>query len=92
VVWFGENLPGDTWQKAEQACAASGCLLVIGTSASVYPAAGLIQLARRRGASIILVNTQQSDASHLADVELLGPSGALLPQLLDGLDLNSPSI
>lgn len=91
VVWFGESLPQDAWQAAEQVCATSGCLLVIGTSASVYPAAGLIQLSRRRGARIILVNTQSSDASHLADVELLGPSGAILPELLAGLTLASPT-
>ncbi len=92
VVWFGESLPDTAWTAAEALCAATGCLLVIGTSASVYPAAGLIQLARRRGARIILVNTQPSDASHLADVELIGPSGQLLPQLLEGLSLASPPL
>lgn len=92
VVWFGESLPQNAWTAAEALCAATGCLLVIGTSASVYPAAGLIQLARRRGARIILVNTQPSDASHLADVELIGPSGQILPELLNGLSLASPAL
>ena len=69
-------------QAAETQCTACDVLLVIGTSAVVYPAAGLISLAKTRGASVIIVNTQPSDASELADVELLGPAGEHLPALL----------
>jgi NAD-dependent SIR2 family protein deacetylase len=61
-------------------------LLVIGTSAVVYPAAGLIGLARQAGAKIILINTQRSLASPMADVELIGRAGAVVPRLL----LNQP--
>jgi NAD-dependent deacetylase len=82
VVWFGESLPEAVWTAAETACAACDTLLVVGTSAVVYPAAGLIRLARRRGARIIIVNTQASEASALADIELTGPSGEWLPRLL----------
>jgi len=46
VVWFGETLPDTAWQQAESLASHRDCLLVIGTSASVYPAAGLIHLAR----------------------------------------------
>ncbi len=42
VVWFGESLPLDAWAAAESSCVATDVLLVIGTSAVVYPAAGLI--------------------------------------------------
>jgi NAD-dependent deacetylase len=82
VVWFGEMLPLDAWSDAEAACAACDVLLVIGTSAAVHPAAGLIGLAKAAGASIIIVNTEPSEASYLADVELLGPAGKILPGLL----------
>jgi len=82
VVWFGEVLPGDAWERAERACSGCDALLVIGTTASVYPAAGLISIAKGAGASIIIVNTKASEASHLADVELLGPAGEIVPQLL----------
>lgn len=92
VVWFGETLPQHAWEQAETLCRNSECLLVVGTSASVYPAAGLIQVARHQGARIIVVNTQPNDASHLADVELIGPSGQLLPPLLNELDLQSPTL
>ena len=56
--------------------------LVIGTSAVVYPAASLIQYTKSHGGKVIIINTQASGASHLADVELIGPCGEILPQLL----------
>ncbi len=82
VVWFGEALPADVWASAERACAECDALLVIGTSAVVYPAAGLIGLAKAHGASIVIVNLEPSGASGLADVELLGPAGDIVPQIL----------
>lgn len=81
VVWFGESLPPEAWQQAEDACAECDALLVIGTSAEVYPAAGLIGLAKAGGARIIIVNTEPSEASHLADVELIGKAGEIVPEL-----------
>ena len=89
VVWFGETLPDGAWQRAEALVRSCDCLLVIGTSASVYPAAGLIHMARNNGARILVINTQPSDASHLADIELTGPSGQWLPQLLQDMNLHS---
>lgn len=89
VVWFGEALPEQAWQTSEQLCRDIDALLVVGTSASVYPAAGLIQIAKHAGAAIIIVNTQPSDASHMADYELIGKSGEILPRLLEGLQLKS---
>ncbi len=82
VVWFGETLPTEAWAQAEQACAACDVLLVVGTSAAVYPAAGLIGLAKSAGARIVIVNTQPSEASALADFELLGKAGDIVPKLL----------
>lgn len=83
VVWFGEMLPADAWQRAEAACRSCEVLLVIGTSGVVYPAAGLVMLAKSAGARIIIVNTEPSGASELADVELLGRAGEIIPRLLN---------
>lgn len=90
VVWFGEPLPADAWSAAEQACASCQALLVIGTSAVVYPAAGLIELARSRGAAVVVVNTEPGAASRLADVEILGPAGEVVPAILAARPLQSP--
>src|SRR5262249_41341423 len=83
VVWFHEALPEDVWLEAERAVEDCQCFLVIGTSAIVYPAAGLIGLARTSGARIIEVNLTRTEASACADVGLYGPSGQILPQLIE---------
>ena len=46
VVWFGEMLPAGALERAAAAIRDCDLLLVIGTSGVVYPAAGLVQLAR----------------------------------------------
>lgn len=85
IVWFGEMLPMDVWEQAAQATAECDVFLVIGTSAVVYPAAGLIAAARQVGARVIEINLAATDASDLADVTLLGRSGDLLPKVVERL-------
>jgi NAD-dependent deacetylase len=85
IVWFHETLPEDMWIEAENAALTCQCLLVVGTSGAVYPAAGLVVLARRAGARVIEVNLERTPASDLMDISLLGPSGLVLPRLLESL-------
>jgi NAD-dependent deacetylase len=85
VVWFHEMLPQDVWLQAEEAARRCQCFLVIGTSAVVYPAAELVPLARDHGAKVIEINLTRTDASSYADVTLCGPSGQILPQLVERL-------
>lgn len=85
VVWFHEMLPQEIWARAEEAVRTCDCFLVIGTSAVVYPAAGLIFLAQERGAKVIEINIAATDASKSVHVSLRGPSGVILPELLQRL-------
>ncbi len=85
VVWFEEALPWDVWQRGEDAVQTCDCFLLVGTSAVVYPAAGLIDTARINGAAVIEVNLARSAASGRVDVLLLGSSGTLLPELIQRL-------
>src|ERR1035438_10115669 len=82
VVWFGEPLPDGMMKEAEHAAASAQVALVIGTSAVVYPAAGLIPYARQAGAKVIEINTEETAASAQVDCALRGPAGELLPLLL----------
>ena len=82
VVWFGEALPSEVWREAEQATSGAQVLLVVGTSALVYPAASLAPLALRRGAKVIEVNTDATPFTSQVDCSLRGPSGEILPQLV----------
>lgn len=83
VVWFGEALPEPVWAAATAAIEQCDLLLVVGTSAAVYPAAGLIEVARRRGASVICVNPEDAVTSG-ADVFLRATAAETLPLLLNG--------
>jgi len=81
VVWFGEPLPEGMMKEAEHAVAAAQVFLVIGTSAVVYPAAGLIPFAKQAGAKVIEINLEATAWSAAADCALHGPAGDWLPQL-----------
>lgn len=82
VVWFGEALPPQVWRDAEQAARSADLFLVIGTSAVVYPAAGLVAIAKSSGARVVEINIAESGLSDSIDEFLKGPSGELLPQLI----------
>jgi len=82
VVWFGEPLPQDVWREAEHAASQADVFLVVGTSALVYPAAGLISYAQQNGAAVIEVNLEQTAFSDSVDVALRGPAGEILPQII----------
>lgn len=85
IVWFGEGLDDDVWSAAMNAAHECDVFLVVGTSAVVHPAASLIPIARRKGASVIEVNLTPTEASVYADVGLYGPSGVMLPKLVERL-------
>ncbi|MCE9562647.1 MAG: NAD-dependent deacylase [Planctomycetes bacterium] len=90
IVWFGEGLPNDIWEPSLIAAYECDVLLVVGTSAVVHPAASLIPVAkgRRQGpvAKVIEINLTPTEASKFADVGLYGPSGEVLPKLLERLN------
>jgi NAD-dependent deacetylase len=83
VVWFQEPLPINLWLQAETVTANCDVFLIIGTSAIVYPAAGLTKIATQANASVIEVNLNRTPASELATVSLTGRSGVILPKILD---------
>ncbi len=82
VVWFGESLPPGEWERAVEASAHAQLFMVIGTSSTVYPAAGLAQIAREAGARVAVVNPETAAVDGIADWVLRGPSGKLLPRFL----------
>jgi len=82
VVWFGEALPEGAWERAHEAAARAEVFLVIGTSAMVYPAAGLVQIACHSGARVAIVNPDPTPADEFADWILRGPAGEILARLL----------
>jgi NAD-dependent deacetylase len=82
VVWFGEPLPQDVLERAFAAAQQCDLFLTIGTSALVYPAAGLPEVAAARGTPVIEINTEETPFTRTATHHLCGPSGRILPQLV----------
>jgi len=80
VVWFGESLRAGDVEAAAQA-AACDVFLTIGTSAVVYPAAGLVHEARRQGAFTAEVNLEETAASSMVDLAIQGGAEQILPLL-----------
>jgi NAD-dependent deacetylase len=80
VVWFGEGLPADIWVQSERAMQESDLIMVIGTSAVVYPAAGLVGLAGEAGVPIVEINPEPALQNQA--ITLQGTAAEVLPELL----------
>jgi NAD-dependent protein deacetylase/lipoamidase len=90
VVWFEEMLPAGALHAAEDAARRCDLLLVVGTSAEVYPAAGLPRLARAAGASVVEINPEPTPITASADFSLRGRAGAVLPALVSAAWPDAP--
>lgn len=90
VVWFGEALPIGVMEQAERLTAEAEIFIAIGTSAAVYPAAGLVDIARFRGGrggrrgcgQTVEINKEATTVSTNVDWSLRGESGRILPELV----------
>ena len=81
VVLFGEMLPAGAFEFAAQHAADCDVCLVIGTSALVYPAAGLPEIAKSAGAFVCEINPEPTPLSNLCDEAISGRAGEVLPLL-----------
>lgn len=81
VVLFGEMLPVGAFEKATLKAANCDLFFIVGTSALVYPAAGLTEIAKSNGAYLVELNPEETPMSDYCDESLRGKAGELLPQL-----------
>lgn len=84
IVWFYEMLPDGAMERAVEAVERCDLFVAAGTSATVYPAAGLIEIARQAGATVVEVNPDAAAISRSSH-GLVGPSGVVLPRLTEEL-------
>ncbi|MBV8531467.1 MAG: NAD-dependent deacylase [Candidatus Eremiobacteraeota bacterium] len=85
IVWFGESLPAAVWREAERAAARADVILVVGTSAVVYPAAALATHYNDR-AVVAEINPEETAISDRAHHALRGTAAGLLPQIVGALE------
>ncbi|MGA7615016.1 MAG: NAD-dependent deacylase [Thermoanaerobaculia bacterium] len=81
VVWFGEMLPPGVFEAAADAVSRADLLLIVGTSGTVYPAAGLAAYLEH-GTSIEL-NIASTELSSRCDVAIAGKAAEILPRLVE---------
>ena len=79
VVLFGEMLPPGAFERAAHEAEHCEICFVVGTSAVVYPAASIPEIARAAGAYVVEVNPEPTPLSHLCAEVLTGKAGEILP-------------
>lgn len=82
TVMFGEPIPRQVLEDCFEAAGRADCILVVGTSALVTPAADLPVMVWRNGGAMIEVNVEETQLSRFCAAVLHGPSGELLPRLV----------
>jgi NAD-dependent deacetylase len=85
TVMFGEPIPVDALQSCQYHTSLCDCILLVGTSAVVYPAAEFPIIAARNGAVLVEVNPMETPLSGLCAAVLRLPAGEALPLMLERL-------
>ncbi len=81
VVFFGEAIPSQAMADAHDFARRARVVLVVGTSATVYPFAGLPSFAASRGAMLVEVNLEPTGLTGQCDVALHASASEVLPAL-----------
>jgi NAD-dependent deacetylase len=83
VVFFGELIPVNALKRAEQLAATCDVMLVIGTSATVQPAAFMPVIAKEKGAKVIEINPEKTPLTRrISDFPLMGKAGEVIGQIV----------
>lgn len=78
TISFGQSMPETEMQAARDASIECDLLIAIGSSLTVYPAAGFPVLAKQQGADLIIINHQATDLDPIADLVIPHSIGAVL--------------
>lgn len=85
TISFGQSLVHEDLRAAETAAAACDLFLAIGSTLTVYPAAGLPQIATQTGARLVIVNAEPTPFDGVAAEVIRDPIGQVLPALVGAL-------
>jgi len=82
TISFGQNLVEEDLIRADWAARNCDLLLAIGTTLGVYPAAGVVPIAKRNGARLVIINGEPTEMDDIADAVLRGSIAELLPAVI----------
>jgi NAD-dependent deacetylase len=83
IVMFGEPIPRDVMRVCQQETDKSDCMLIVGTTVLVYPAAEFPLVIKRNFGSLIEVNPNETELTPYCDVSIRGKAGEVLPVLVE---------
>jgi NAD-dependent protein deacetylase/lipoamidase len=82
TISFGQALVPEDLMRAQMAAGECDLLLAVGSTLSVYPVAGVVPVAKRAGARIVIVNAEPTEMDEIADAVLRGSISEILPRLV----------
>jgi NAD-dependent deacetylase len=88
ITFFGESLPVKALRNAEAAARKADLMLVLGTSLTVYPAAGVPEITLRSGGKIVIVNDMETPMDRYAETRF-SDLGEVFNQLEKFLSINN---
>ena len=83
TISFGQGLVQEDLYRAQRAAASSDLMLAVGTKLSVYPIAGVVPVAKRAGARVVILNAEPTEMDELGDAVLRGSISSILPKLVE---------
>jgi NAD-dependent deacetylase len=82
TISFGQALVAEDLMRAQRAASECDLMLAVGSTLSVYPIAGVVPVAKRAGARVVIVNAEPTEMDDIADAVLRGSISDILPRLV----------
>jgi len=78
TVSFGQSMPAEAMERAEQLSKSCDLFLAVGSSLVVWPAAGFPLMAKRKGSALVIINREPTEFDDLADLVIRNDIGDAL--------------
>jgi NAD-dependent deacetylase len=82
TISFGQSLVEDDLIRADLVARECDLLLAVGTTLAVYPVAGVVPIAKRHGARVVILNAEPTEMDDIADAVLRGSIAEVLPAIV----------
>ena len=87
AVLFEEPIPTEALRRAQDEAASCSLMLIIGTSSTVHPAAGLPSIAKSYGAAVVEINAEPTPLTGtISDYIIEGKVGKTLPKIVEEVE------
>jgi NAD-dependent deacetylase len=84
TISFGQSMPAEPMRRAEELTKSCDLFLSVGSSLVVWPAAGFPLMAKRNGASLVIINREPTEFDELADLVVRNDIGDVLGPFISG--------